>query len=110
MLKKARKFTVDRLKDGPSCKDIWDAYNGFMTGKDRAEEKRIYCHGQGYDLVERPLVRLDEPMAVRKRMNFACHPTYIRSGLLNTLCDNFFVGAEGMTERLHKTPEILFEV
>ena len=39
-------------------------------------ELRLYCHGQGYDLVERPLVRADETMTLAAGMNLAVHPGY----------------------------------
>ena len=75
----------------------------------RPEEKRLYCHGQGYDMVERPLVRFDEPMTIRKDMNVACHPTYLTERLFNTICDNFLIGEHGV-ERLHKFPETIVEI
>jgi Xaa-Pro aminopeptidase len=109
-LLQARKFTLDRLKPGASCREIWDGYNGFLRQNGKPEENRLYCHGQGYDLVERPLVRKDEPMRIHKNMNFACHPTWISSGIFNTICDNFLVGETGVTGRIHKVAEQLFEL
>ncbi len=110
LLIKARKFTLDRLKPGAYCKDIWDSYNGFLAKNGAPEERRLYCHGQGYDLVERPLVRKDEPMKIHTNMNLTCHPTWIRSGIFNTICDNFFIGDNGVTDRIHKSPEVLIEL
>ena len=37
-------------------------------------ERRLYAHGQGYDLVERPLIREDEPMKIKAGMNITVHP------------------------------------
>ena len=56
----AQRFTVERLAPGASCPDLWRAYNDFMRRNGRPEEKRLHCHGQGYDMVEPPLVRFDE--------------------------------------------------
>ena len=109
-LLEARKFTLNLLKPGASCKDIWDSYNAFMRNNGKPEEERLYCHGQGYDLVERPLVRLDEPMAIAKNMNITCHPTYVADGWFHTICDNFLIGEQGVVERLHKLPEKLYEI
>lgn len=109
-LLEARKFTLDLLKPGASCKEIWDAYNGFLRRNGKPEENRLYCHGQGYDLVERPLVRSDEPMQIHKNMNITCHPTWISNGIFNTICDNFLIGETGVTGRIHKSPEILIEI
>ncbi len=106
----ARKFTLDLLKPGTPCKEIWDAFNDFMRKNGRPEEARLYCHGQGYDLVERPLVRNDEPMTIEKDMNIVVHPTYIHGGYLNWLCDNYLIGGNGPGDRLHRFPEEVVEV
>lgn len=106
----ARKVTLDLLKPGTSCKDIWDAFNAFMRKNGRPEEARLYCHGQGYDLVERPLVRNDEPMLIQKDMNIVVHPTYIHAGYMNWLCDNYLIGGNGPGDRLHRFPEEIVEV
>jgi Xaa-Pro aminopeptidase len=106
----ARKFTLDLLKPGASAKEIWDAYNGFMRRNGRPEENRLYCHGQGYDLVERPLVRRDEPMAIAEHMNIVVHPTYIHNETLSWICDNYLIGADGPGERLHRFPQAVIEL
>jgi Xaa-Pro aminopeptidase len=106
----ARKFTLDLLKPGTPCKDIWDAFNDFMRRNGRPEEARLYCHGQGYEMVERPLVRDDEPMTIEKDMNIVVHPTYIYGGYLNWLCDNYLIGGNGPGDRLHQFPEEVVEV
>jgi Xaa-Pro aminopeptidase len=106
----ARKFTLDLLKPGTPCKDIWDAFNDFMRKNGRPAEARLYCHGQGYDLVERPLARNDEPMTIAKDMNIVVHPTYIHGGYLNWLCDNYLIGGNGPGDRLHQFPEEVVEL
>jgi len=108
--KAARQFTLDLLKPGTPCQDIWTAYNDFMRKNGRPEEARLYCHGQGYDLVERPLVRRDEPMTIEKDMNIVVHPTYLHGGYLNWLCDNYLIGGNGPGDRLHRFPEEVIEV
>ena len=105
----ARKFTLGLLKPGASGKDIWDAYNEFMKKNGRPEEKRLYCHGQGYDMVERPLVRFDEPMKLKANMIVSCHPTYALAGSFNWACDNYLITDRG-PERLHQFPEIITEI
>jgi Xaa-Pro aminopeptidase len=108
--KQARKLTLDLLKPGTPCKDIWDAFNDFMRQNGRPEEARLYCHGQGYDLVERPLIRNDEPWTIEKDMNIVVHPTYEHGGYLNWLCDNYLIGGNGPGDRLHQFPEEIVEV
>ena len=97
-VQEARKVTLDLLKPGTPCRDIWQAFNVFMRKNGRPEEARLYCHGQGYDLVERPRVRADEPMTIEKDMNIVVHPTYLHGGWVNWLCDNYFITGNGPTE------------
>jgi Xaa-Pro aminopeptidase len=106
----ARKFNLGLLKPGASCKDIFEQYNAFMRKNGRPEEKRLHCHGQGYDLVERPLIRNDETMTIEKDMNIVVHPTYIRGGVLSWVCDNYLIGTSGPGQRLHRFPEVITEL
>jgi Xaa-Pro aminopeptidase len=106
----ARKFNLNLLKPGAPAKEIFAAYNDFMRKNGRPEERRLHCHGQGYDLVERPLIRHDEPMAIAKDMNIVVHPTYVRGGVLSWVCDNYLIEAGGPSERLHAFPEIITEL
>jgi Xaa-Pro aminopeptidase len=106
----ARKFNLGLLKPGAPCKDIFVAYNEFMRSHGRPQEKRLHCHGQGYDLVERPLIRSDEPMKIERDMNIVVHPTYIGGGTLSWFCDNWLIGPEGPGERLHHFPEVITEL
>lgn len=105
----SRQVTLDLLKPGTPSKAVWDGFNAFMRKNGRPMESRLYCHGQGYDMVERPLVRNDEPMTIEKNMNIVVHPTYIHAGYSNWLCDNYLIGDNGPGERLHKFPEEIVE-
>jgi Xaa-Pro aminopeptidase len=109
-VKASRKLTLDMLKPGTPCKDIWEAFNEFMRKNGRPEEARLYCHGQGYDLVERPLIRSDEPWTIQKDMNIVVHPTYAHVGYLNWLCDNYIIGGNGPGDRIHQFPEEIVEI
>jgi Xaa-Pro aminopeptidase len=106
----SRRVTLDLLKPGTPAKEIWDKFNDFMRRNGRPEETRLYCHGQGYDLVERPLIRHDEPMVIEKDMNIVVHPTYVHKGMLSWVCDNYLIGSNGPGERLHRFPETIMEV
>jgi len=106
----ARKFNLGLLKPGTPCADIFAAYNDFMRKNGRPEERRLHCHGQGYDLVERPLIRSDEPMTIKQDMNIVVHPTYIRGHVLSWVCDNYLIEADGPSERLHGFPEAITEL
>jgi Xaa-Pro aminopeptidase len=106
----ARRFTLDLLQPGTPCKAIWDQYNAFMQRNGRPAEARLYCHGQGYDLVERPLVRHDEPMTIEQDMNIVVHPTYTHKNISSWVCDNYLIEANGPGKRLHHFPEEIVEL
>jgi Xaa-Pro aminopeptidase len=110
IVKAARAFTLERLVPGASGPDIWDAFNGFMRKQGRPEEKRLHCHGQGYDMVERPLVRHDDKMKLADRMVLACHPTYVTKTAFSWLCDDYLVREGQAAQRLHETAERIFEL
>lgn len=105
----AQRFTVEQLRPGTPCREVFEAYNQFMREHGRPEERRIHAHGQGYDLVERPLIRFDETMTVQAGMNFACHPNYPIDGFTSWICDNWLVGPDGPGERLHRFPQEIME-
>jgi Xaa-Pro aminopeptidase len=105
----AQDFTIKMLKPGASCAEVWNAYNDFMAENGRPKENRLYCHGQGYHLVERPLVRFDETMPIAARMNIAVHPMYHSKDTYTWICDNVLVTENG-AERLHAFPQEIVEL
>jgi Xaa-Pro aminopeptidase len=106
----AQKFTLERLVPGAKASEIFAEYNDFMRKNRHPEEKRLHSHGQGYDMVERPLVRHDETMTIAKNMNMVCHPTYVTEHTYSWCCDNFLIGGSGVAERLHRFPQKIFEI
>jgi Xaa-Pro aminopeptidase len=109
-VKEAQAHTLKMIKPGASCRDIAAAHDEFMQARGLPKELRLYCHGQGYDLVERPLVRADETMSLAENMNLAVHPGYETDTLFAVICDNYLVQANGASECLHKTPKQIFEI
>jgi len=105
----AQQFTAAMLKPGASCAEVWNTYNDFMAKNRRPKEDRLYCHGQGYHLVERPLVRFDETMPIAARMNIAVHPMYHSKDTYTWICDNFLITEQG-AERLHEFPQEIVEL
>jgi Xaa-Pro aminopeptidase len=105
----AQQATVQRLKPGAQCADIFSAHNAHMRARSLPEERRLYGHSQGYDVAERPLLRDDETMALEANMNLAVHPTVANERLFVTVTDNFFLGEAGV-ERLHRTPQEVIEL
>jgi Xaa-Pro aminopeptidase len=101
--------TIAAVAGGDGVDAVWARHNARLVGTGHAAEARLYCHGQGYDLVERPLIRFDEPMAPAPGMNIACHPTIAEPDLFMSCCDNFLLTDTG-AERLHATPRTLIEI
>ncbi|MCC6472491.1 MAG: aminopeptidase P family protein [Burkholderiales bacterium] len=111
LIVEAQQATVKRLVPGASFPEIFAAHNALMRSRGKHEEERLYAHSQGYDLVERPLVRHDETaMKVEANMVFACHPEVNTPREFMTICDDFLVKADGTQERLHRTPQEYFEL
>lgn len=105
----AQRFTLERMRPGASAAEIFAEYNEFLRANGRPPERRVHCHGQGYDLVERPFVRFDETMTIEAGINMACHPKYVRDGVFAWICDNYLIGPDGPGPRLHTFPQTVVE-
>jgi Xaa-Pro aminopeptidase len=110
IVNEAQRHTLRKLKPGALCRDIFLAHNEFMKLKGVPQESRIYAHSQGYDLVERPLIRSDEAMVIERGMNMSVHPSYATNSMYAHICDNYLVEDSGASDCLHKTPQQIFEV
>jgi len=108
--KEAQRVTLELLKPGADPKDLVAANNEFLRSKGFPEEKRLYAHGQGYDLVERPAIREDEPMKILANMNITVHPIAATKNVFTWICDNYIVTESGASECLHKTEKKIFEL
>ncbi|AZG06621.1 aminopeptidase P family protein [Pigmentiphaga sp. H8] len=106
----AQRHTLELLRPGADPRDIFAAHNDYMRRHGHGQERRLHCHGQGYDMVERPLIRHDETMAIDCRMNIAIHPSSRNAAGFSTVCDNFLIAADGSVERLHRTPSGIIEI
>lgn len=110
LAKEAQKVSLDLLKPGADPKVIWDANNDFMNRIGYPEETRIYAHGQGYDLVERPSLDPEETMKIQAGMNISVHPSVVSDKAFAFVCENYIVGETGEKECLHRTPQKIFVI
>ncbi len=106
----AQKLSLELLKPGADPKDLWNANNEFLEKNGYFPERRLYAHGQGYDLVERPLIRYDEPMKIKAGMNLTVHPTATNQQAWAGATDNYLVTENGVSPCLHKTPKEIIVV
>ena len=109
-VKAAQDHTLSLIKPGVLCRDIAAAHDAYMIAHDMPPEIRLYSHGQGYDMVERPLIRHDEDMAISEHMNLAVHPGFENDAIFAVICDNYLVEAGGPSACLHKTEKKIFEL
>jgi Xaa-Pro aminopeptidase len=100
-----QQHSVDLLKTGACPGDILEANNALLAQKGYGPELRIYAHGQGYDLVERPLFIKDETMTVQPGMNLAIHPMVVTESVWGVVCENYLIEADGAVACLHRTPQ-----
>ena len=81
-----------------------------MRARGLPPESRLYSHGQGYDMVERPLIRDDETMSLTENMNIVVHPSFADDSVFAVICDNYLITADGVSECMHETPQTVFEL
>ncbi len=110
LCKEAQKVTLKLLKPGATPGDLLRANNEFLGSKGFFPETRLYAHGQGYDLVERPAIREDEPMKLKPGMNITVHPIAATKKIWVWLCDNYLITGSGASPCLHKTPKEILSV
>ena len=109
-MREAQEATLRLMNPGASCREIAEAHDRYMRSRKLSAELRLYAHGQGYDMVERPLIRSDETMTIERGMCLAVHPGYETPSLFAVICDNYLIGEYGPGECLHKTEKRVFEV
>jgi Xaa-Pro aminopeptidase len=108
--KELQQEALKRIRPGADPGEIWRAHNEFLARRGFLPETRLFAHGQGYDLVERPLIRDDEPMKLSERMNITVHPTVGTDRVWVWVCDNYLITESGVGPRLHQTPQEIFSV
>jgi Xaa-Pro aminopeptidase len=108
--KEAQELTLSMLKPGADPMELLRANNEFLQDRGYPRETRLYAHGQGYDLVERPAFQPGETMRIKTGMNIAVHPAALTEKATAVICDNYIVTETGVSECLHKTPQEVFIV
>jgi Xaa-Pro aminopeptidase len=109
-VKAAQDFSLSLMTPGKSVKEIFQAHNDYMRKNGMPAETRLYAHGQGYDMVERPLIRQDDDMTLQRGMCLAVHPGYETLSLFAVICDNYMIEENGVSECLHQTEKKIFEL
>jgi Xaa-Pro aminopeptidase len=109
-VKEAQRYLLGLLKPGAACPEVFAAFNEYMRRRGLPEEQRLNAHGQGYDMVERPLIRDDETMPIAADMSIVVHPGIMTPQMFAVVCDNYLIGPQGPGECLHRTPQDIIEI
>lgn len=106
----AQEHTLALMKPGAEPAAIAAAHDAWMEARGLPPETRLYAHGQGCEMVERPLIRRDETLPLAENMLLAVHPGYDDGRVFAVICDNVLIGPDGPGPCLHKTPKQIFEL
>jgi Xaa-Pro aminopeptidase len=99
------------MKPGAVSNEVFDRICKYLVSKGFPAEKRFIAHGQGYDVVEMPMIRPENPCKLKKDMFVAIHPSvYIpkkKTGCF--VCDNYVITENG-AERVTQVPQEIIKV
>lgn len=102
--KETQHYAASLLKPGVRPSDVIVKVNEYLENHGYPAEGRLFGHGQGYDLVERPAFQPSEKMILKANMVVALHPVISTDSALGFCCDDFIITANG-AELLQKTPQ-----
>lgn len=106
----AQDHTLSLMKPGAQPAKIAAAHDVWMTKRSLPAETRLYAHGQGCEMVERPMIRSDETLPLAQNMCLAVHPGYDDGRVFAVVCDNYLITETGVSDCLHKTDKKIFEL
>jgi Xaa-Pro aminopeptidase len=91
----ARSIMAAHCKPGVTPAVALDASDKFLKSKKCPPESRAAGHGQGLDLVERPVVRREEPAKLEVGMVVALHPSARTKYAMACLSDTYVITNSG---------------
>ena len=95
IVKEARNILAANLKPGLVPGVALEASDGFLKSKGCPPETRVAGHGQGLDLVERPVVRQEETAKLQAGMVISLHPTASTKHAAVCIADTYVIGNSG---------------
>ncbi|MDH3287531.1 MAG: M24 family metallopeptidase [Betaproteobacteria bacterium] len=95
LVKEARKILAANLKPGVVPGVALKASDEFLKSKGCPPEERVAGHGQGLDLVERPVVRYEETAMLEPGMVISLHPTAKTKHASACIADTYVIGNSG---------------
>ena len=91
----ARDIMAKTLTPGRTAADAIDASDDFLKSKGCPAESRLAGHGQGLDLVERPVMLREEPVKMQPGMIVVLHPTAQTKHASASLSDTYVIDESG---------------
>ena len=82
-------------RDGATCASALAASDDYLASQKCPRETRICGHGQGTDLLERPLIRNEEDVVLKTGMVLALHPMAKMPKSMISLSDDYRVTPSG---------------
>lgn len=92
-----QEFTAEHLLPGADPSEIYRQYCEKLAEHGYPPEKRFFCHGQGYDVVELPFIRPEYTAPIQVGSIVAIHPSLYAPGKESGcfVCDNFIITGQG---------------
>ena len=95
IVKEARNILAANLKPGVVPGVALEACDAFLKSKGCPPESRVVGHGQGLDLVERPVIRREETAKLQVGMVLSMHPTAKTKYAMSSLADTYVIESSG---------------
>jgi len=95
IVKEARNILAANLRPGAVPGVALDASDEFLKSKGCPPESRVAGHGQGLDLVERPVIRREETAELQTGMVLSLHPTARTKHAMACISDTYVIGNSG---------------
>ncbi len=95
IVKETRKIMAANLKPGLLPRVALEASDEFLKSKGCPPEGRVAAHGQGLDLVERPVVRPEETAKLEAGMVISLHPTAKTKYAMAAISDTYVIEKSG---------------
>ena len=102
-------YVSHMLIPGADPSEIFEKYCDRLESLGLPREKRFFCHGQGYDVVEMPFIRPENTKPLQANAFVALHPSIYKpqEQVGCFVCDNYLILDNG-SQRMNKVPrEIL---
>jgi Xaa-Pro aminopeptidase len=93
-------------RPGVAASKIFTECNSWLTGHGYVPELKFFAHGQGYEIVERPVICEEEDMVFEENMYISMHPRCKNDHAAAICMDNFVITKQG-GKLLNSTPQEL---